>query len=200
MPATLTLTGIARKALDIALVALVLAVLATLVVARLIPMATGGSTFVVGGGSMEPTIPLGSVVIDTPVAASGLAVGDIVSLRTGSQHAVFTHRITRVVEREGAIWLETRGDANGEPDPSLVPATAVIGRVAVSIPVMGFLIVLVSTLSGVAFLVALGTLVLAGSWFLETLEDDQRAALRRRVGSGLAGLAGDPHVGQGAPG
>ena len=200
MPVTLAITSLARKALDIVLLALILVVLATLVVARVIPAVTGGSTFVVGGGSMEPTIPLGSVVLVTPVPASALAPGDVVSLQAGEDRAVFTHRVTRLVEREGGIWLETKGDANATPDPSLVPAVDVIGRVAVTLPLLGYLVVLMSTLQGVAFLIALGIMVLAMTWLLETLEDDQRLVLRRRASAGLARLSVDPPAKQGAAG
>ncbi len=83
---------------------------------------------------MEPTIPLGAAVIVEPVAPADLAVGDIVSLRSGPQRAVFTHRIIRIADRDGEVWIETQGDANDAPDPSITPATAVIGRVAVIIP------------------------------------------------------------------
>ena len=78
---------------------------------------------------MEPTIPLGSAVVVVPSPRPTSRVGDVVSLQVGEQRAVFTHRIVRLAEREGAVWLETQGDANAAPDPSLVPATAVIGRV-----------------------------------------------------------------------
>jgi signal peptidase len=200
MPATLAITSFARRALDIVLLALVLIVLSTLVVARVVPAASGASTFVVGGGSMEPAIPLGSVVIAAPVPASELAVGDVVSLRAGADHAVFTHRVTRLVERDGGIWLQTKGDANGQPDPSLVPASDVIGRVALTLPALGYVMVLLGTLQGVAFLIALGILVLAATWLLETLEDDQRIALRRRAQAGLATLSADPPAGQGVAG
>lgn len=60
----------ARRALDAALVVLVLVVLSALAVTRIVPAVTGAPSFVVGGGSMEPAIHLGSVVVDTPVAAS----------------------------------------------------------------------------------------------------------------------------------
>lgn len=200
MPVTLAITTFARRALDIALLALILVVLATVIIARVIPAVTGGATFVVGGGSMEPSIPLGSVVLVSPVHADALAVGDVVSLQAGEERAVFTHRITRVVEREGAIWLETKGDANADPDPSLVPAVDVIGRVAVSLPMLGFFMIMLSSMQGVAFLIALGMMILATTWLLETVEDDQRIELRRRAQAGLAALAPEPPAGEGAAG
>jgi signal peptidase len=173
------LTRAGRRTLDLLLIALILAVLATIVVARVIPYVTGGATFVVGGGSMEPAIPFGSVVVVTPVPAEQLAVGDVVSVRVGAQQAVFTHRIVRLVPREDGLWLETKGDANDKPDPSIIPATTVIGRLEASLPYAGYAVRLLSTAQGVLFLLAFGVLLLAGAWTLESLELDQAAAGRR---------------------
>jgi signal peptidase len=176
-------TRFVRRALDLVLIGLILAVLATVAVARVVPAVTGGATFVVGGGSMEPAIPLGSVVIVTPAPADTLAVGDVVSVQAGEQKAVFTHRIIRLVDRNGQPWIETRGDANPEPDPSIIPATAVIGRITTTIPYAGYAVHLLGTLPGALFVLALAVLVLAAAWLLETLEIDQEVARHRRARS-----------------
>ena len=195
MPFAVSITRIARRTLDVLLLLLIGLVVVTMLVARGVPAITGGTTFVVGGGSMEPTIPLGSAVMAVPVAATDLAVGDIVSLRAGEQHAVFTHRIIRLAERDGAVWLETKGDANAAPDPSLVPATDVIGRVGLSIPLAGYLVRVMSSIQGVLFLVSLGVFILAGAWILETLEDE---SVRRRARDGFGSLMPDATTERGA--
>ena len=191
-------TRAARRTLDIVLIALILLVLATVVIARVIPAVTGGATFVVGGGSMEPGIPMGAVVIATPVAADELVIGDVVSVKVGEKQAIFTHRITRLVDREGEVWLQTKGDANEDEDPSIIPATSVIGRVAVTLPYAGYAVRLLSTAQGVLFLLALAVLTLAAAWLLESLEIDQAAA-RRRASAALASL-GEPPAREGAAG
>ena len=139
---------VARRTLDVLLVLLIGLVLVALVIARLVPVLTGGQAFVVGGGSMEPSIPLGSAIVAVPVDPADLAVDDVVSLRVGPERAVFTHRITRLVTRDDGLWLATWGDGNEDPDPSLVPASAVIGRVDHFVPYAGFLIALLGSLSG----------------------------------------------------
>lgn len=197
MQLTATTTGVARRVLDVALLALILLVLAVVVLARGIPAITGGATFVVGGGSMEPTIPLGAVVVATPVDAHDLAIGDVVSLQVGERHTIFTHRIVRTLERDGAIWLQTKGDANEKNDPSIVPATDVIGRVAFSAPYAGYVVHLLGTLQGVGFLVALGVLMLAGAWFLESIDIDQREAIRRRAAAGRTPILPEAPAGPG---
>jgi signal peptidase len=200
MTFAIAFTAILRRFLDLVLVALILVVLAAFATARIVPAVTGGPTFVVGGGSMEPTIPIGAAVVDLPVAASDLRVGDVVSVKVGALQAIFTHRITRLVQRDGAPWIETKGDANETADPSIIPASTVLGRVAAVIPGLGYLVQLLSSLAGVAFLLSIGTVTLLGAWLLETLEDDGRAWLHRRlVARGMAPRTGVA-PGQGAAG
>jgi signal peptidase I len=184
MGAIVFATRLARRTLDLLLILIIALVLGTVLLGRVVPQLTGDQTFVVGGRSMEPVIPMGAAVVAVPVAAEDLRPEQVVSVRVGERQAVFTHRIIRLVEREDGLWLATQGDANPEPDPSLIPATAVIGRVDWQVPYMGYLITLMSTVSGVAFLVSMAGFLLAGAWLLETLEDDQREA--RRPPAGLA--------------
>lgn len=196
MTLAIAATSLLRRFLDLVLLALILVVLASLVVARVVPAITGAPTYVVGGGSMEPTIPIGAVIVDVPAVPSDVQVGNIVSVQVGPTKAVFTHRIVRVVDREGATWIETRGDANPRPDPSIIPATSIQGRVATWIPLLGYPLQLLSSLPGVAFLLSVGMVTLIGAWLLESLEDDQRAWLRRRR---LAGVDVVPIDGAGQP-
>jgi signal peptidase len=123
---------------------------------------------------MEPAIGLGSAVVVEPVAPTSLAVGDVVSLRSGPGHAIFTHRVIRIAQGDGGIWVETQGDANAAPDPALTPAGDVIGRVSVVIPKIGFLISVLSTPVGALFFVALGLLLLTAAWTAESFEPGPR--------------------------
>ncbi len=155
-----------RRLLDGLLLALVVVSLGVLVLGRVLPL-TGHPTLVVAGPSMEPSIPIGAAVVLDQVAPADLAVGDVVSLRSGPDRAVFTHRIIRLAERDGGLWLETQGDANATPDPSLTPAVAVIGRVAVGIPFAGYLLTLYSAPSGILFVISFGLVLLLLGVLLE---------------------------------
>ena len=192
-------TSILRRVLDALLLALIIVVLTTLVVARVVPALTGAPTFVVGGGSMEPSIHLGSMVVDRPVPSSDLAVGDVVSIKVGPGQTVFTHRIIRLVPRDNGLWIATKGDANATADPSLVPATAVVGREEAVIPWLGYVVQLLSNVVGVAFLVSLGVLTLVGAWALEIAEEDRRDA-GAALTSPAATVAVDQGQGTGATG
>jgi signal peptidase len=200
MPLVALVTRAARRTLDVLLLLLIVCVLATVVLARVLPAVTGGTTFVVGGSSMEPAIALGSAVHAEPVDAQTLRVGDVVSLQAGLKHAVFTHRITRLVTLPEGLYLETKGDNNDAPDPSLVPAEDVLGRVTVSVPMAGFGIAILSSYQGVMFLIAFGLVLLAGAWLLETIEEEQQETMRRAARQALTAFAPEPPGGQQAAG
>jgi signal peptidase len=140
---------------------------------------TGRETIVIGGRSMEPAVPLGAAVVIEPVDPATLGAGDVVSLRAGPQNALFTHRIVAVVDRPDGRWLRTRGDANGEDDPTLVPVGGVVGRVEAVIPLAGYLIALMSVPTGLVFVIGLLATLLAAGWLLESLASDRRS--RRRT-------------------
>ncbi len=157
-----------RDVCDAALVLLVAICLLTIALGRALPL-TGRTTLVVEGGSMEPAISLGSAIVVEPVDPHALAVGDVVSLRSGPNRAIFSHRIIRVVVRDGAVWVETKGDANATADPSLTPASQVIGRASATIPGAGYLIALLSSLHGIVFVVSLGLVLMVAASLVEGL-------------------------------
>jgi len=177
-----------RRIVDIALIVLVVTVLAGLTLGKLVPL-TGRQTIVIGGGSMSPAIPLGSAVVIGAVAPTELTAGDVVSLRIADQNATFTHRIVTVVDRADGVWIRTQGDANPEPDPTLVPASAVIGRVQLALPLMGYLIILLGQPIGVLFVIGLAATLLAIAWLLESLEPAPIAARRSALVTAAAGGA-----------
>lgn len=173
-----------RRFLDLAFLALALVVVAALLLARGAPL-TGRTTFVVGGPSMEPAVHQGSAIVVEPVDPGELRVGDLVSMRVGSEHAVFTHRIVRIVEGAEGLWLETQGDANAAPDPVLVPASAAIGRVVLTIPVIGYVIAALSTSNGLLLAGGLAGVLLA---LVLLLEGAETGASSRRRSPGAASL------------
>lgn len=163
-----------RAFVEVALVGVILVGLGGVILGRVVP-ALGHPVYVVAGPSMEPAIGLGAAVILETVDPAALAVGDVVSLRSGTGRAVFTHRIIRIADRDGAVWVETKGDANAEPDPSITPATAIVGRVTTVVPVAGYLLTLLSAPAGVLLVLSLGATLIVLGWFLESIAIDRRA-------------------------
>jgi len=92
----------------------------------------GFSLFRVVTGSMEPTIPTGSILLSREADISEIQVDDIVCFRTNASEikgAVVTHRVVEIVEEAGQIKLITRGDANIASDAYYVTTDNLLGRV-----------------------------------------------------------------------
>lgn len=116
-----------------------------------VPRLTPYDVLIVRGGSMEPTLHVGSIVVVDRSARSP-RIGEIVSFHEQDGNVV-THR---VVGRDDAGYA-TRGDANASADLGRKPASSVVGTVRGSVPYLGYGLYLLQQP-----LVFLGLLILTG--------------------------------------
>ena len=165
------------RVVDLVLLVVIAIGLCSVLLGRVLP-AIGHPVFVVAGPSMTPAIPVGAAVILDQVRTTSLAVGDVVSLQNGTARAVFTHRIIRIAELDGSTWVETQGDANAAPDPSLTPATSILGRVGLTVPYAGFALALLSTIPGLVLVLSAGATLLVLGWWIDGLVDARRRGRR----------------------
>ncbi len=171
----LSLIRLARRALGLIGLALFALLVGFSLFTHIAPF-TGRELFIVGGGSMEPSIPIGSLVIATPTDPMTVGVGDVVTIRADNG-IVVTHRITRVVDLPEGRFFEMKGDANESADGGLVPARAIVGTADLSVPFGGYAQHFLSTAPGViAALSLLGVLLLV-YLLLELLEPARRATV-----------------------
>jgi signal peptidase I len=98
--------------------------------------ALGLATFVVTGGSMEPTIHKGSLVIDQPVTADTLKLGDVITFDHYDQTT--THRIVGLEGSASGTMFSTKGDANQVTDPEPLTFPGRVGLVKVAVPGLGY--------------------------------------------------------------
>ena len=69
-------------------------------------------------GSMQPTLPLGSLVLVVPRGAGAVRVGDVITFSPpGDNSRTVTHRVVDVQGTADGIQVHTRGDANRVADP-----------------------------------------------------------------------------------
>ena len=116
-----------------------------------VPRLLGYELYAIVSGSMEPSIPVGSVVYARPAEPSGIQAGDIVVFYGGHDSTtVITHRT--VENREDEQELLTKGDANAGNDMLPIAYGNVIGKVNLSIPLLGFVLPLVTEFSGKLYL------------------------------------------------
>ena len=160
-----------RRLLDLALVLLVVAVLGLVLAVNLGPR-LGHDFVVIRGGSMEPAIHLGAVTEVSQVQPADLRPGDIVTLKE-ADGVVVSHRITRVLQQPNGTFIETKGDANSAVDPVLTPVSDVTGRVDLSVPVLGYLVYLLTLPIGMLSVLGLALTLLFAIWLLEDFEQDE---------------------------
>lgn len=93
----------------------------------------GYSVFRVVTGSMEPTLPVNSLVISHQTPIDSIAQGDIVVFYSPTgivgRDRIVTHRVVSILHQDGVTALETRGDANPVADSYLIGEQRLIGKV-----------------------------------------------------------------------
>lgn len=116
------------------------------------------------GTSMLPTLGTGDLVVLRGVAPQEIRVGDIVAVHPSAEDraeyrypATVMHRVERISFDNGTVTVHTRGDNESARDPFSVPASAVEGRLAYSIPNAGWVLFYLRSRQG---LIAVGGLLL----------------------------------------
>ena len=112
----------------------------------------GLQSFVVLSGSMEPTLPVGSIVYT--LKDTTYMIKDVISYKATSDRTV-THRIVdKLLKPEGIVY-QVKGDVNEEADIELIPESQVLGKAVTLIPFLGYAVVFLKTLPGlIAFIIA----------------------------------------------
>lgn len=140
------------------------AILLCLVLAA--PRLAGIKTYVVISGSMEPAIPVGSMVYSKEVDPKTLETGDVIVFYNskagqgdaGTEDIIpITHRVVLNDTKAGEIT--TKGDANEQADIFKVTYLNVEGKVIFHIPQLGYLAAPLSSTMGK---IAIALIILAG--------------------------------------
>jgi len=112
---------------------------ALLLAASLFPITGNYKVKIVLSGSMEPELPMGSLVFLKP--ESSYAVGDIITFGKDTKMDVpTTHRIVLTHDSPTGKVFQTKGDANENEDARDVRESEVIGKVFFDIPYLGYVL------------------------------------------------------------
>lgn len=111
-------------------------------------------------GSMEPALHPGDIVVIKQTDSEQIRVDDIITYAS-DQNTVVTHRVIDVVQKDGQVLFETKGDANNRKDDNLVSGDQVIGSLQFHIPKAGSVIDFIKSPLGV-FLVITGFVFFLG--------------------------------------
>lgn len=135
----------------------------------------GFQSFIVVSGSMNPSMPVGSVVYTQK--GNPVNIGDVITFERGN--VKITHRVIDITDKSGKsvsslvspipgtpnpaeIFYKTKGDANNSADSELVPAGKVVGKAFVNMPAIGKISSYLKTLPGFLILIVGPTLIFVG--------------------------------------
>lgn len=112
-----------------------------------LPKAFGYEVYNVISGSMEPEIPVGSLVLIKDTEASTIQKKDVIAYYGGKDtEAIITHRVVENKVLQGEFI--TKGDANESEDMNPIEYKYLIGKVELVIPKLGSVAQSISTMEG----------------------------------------------------
>ncbi len=135
----------------------------------------GFRLYCVQTGSMEPTYPVGAMIVVEEVEATELKVGDVITFTIGDG-TIVTHRIVDVDTK--TQQLTTKGDNNNVADSSQISFNNVIGRVKFGIPVIGYAVLLLNTnfgriMAGVMIVAVIGINLIVRMYEKDKEDDEE---------------------------
>ena len=138
-----------------------------------LPKVFGYQMYHVLSGSMEPEIPVGSLIYIREGKAEEVQEGDVIAFYASLEDAgIITHRVVKNNVVSGSF--RTKGDANEMEDPLPIPYENYIGTAALTVPYLGMLSVCMTSLYGkigAVSLIVLGVILNMIAAFLEGREE-----------------------------
>ncbi len=125
-----------KKSLEYCGMAVIILLMTTAILLFLAPH-FGWRADAVSSGSMEPELKTGGVVITRPAEAEDIKVGDTITFNSPMNKLLTSHRVI-AVEDGSSLHFQTKGDANEDADPFILPAENVVGRVCFHLPYFGY--------------------------------------------------------------
>lgn len=156
------------KVISNALVIVVVVLAILLVGVRIL----GLKVFTVLSPSMEPTYKTGSVIYVKSIKPENLKVDDVITFSI-SKNTTATHRIVEILPKNnGALYFQTKGDANEIKDASPVHEANIIGTPVFTIPYLGYLASFIQNPRGKYLSIAIILILFIVVFMLDTLISD----------------------------
>lgn len=139
---------------------IIVAALAALSLLTILPLSTPVKPFIVLTGSMNPSIPQGSIIF-VQRGFENIKVGDIITFKRPDKPVDnVTHRIVGETTLDNKVAYRTKGDANDGDDMWVVRKEAIWGKALFSVPLLGYLISFSKTKVGVLLVIALPLIII----------------------------------------
>lgn len=142
-------------------VLILLVLIGVLIGFSLLPIKNNFKVMSVMSGSMEPTLPVGSLIVVKP--SSEYKVGEIITflpLNAKTKKENVTHRISMIDESSGNEFFQTKGDANKDPDEENITQDRIIGKFEFKILYLGYILSYVKTLPGLLIIIFIPSIII----------------------------------------
>lgn len=100
----------------------------------------------IGSDSMNPIYYMGDAIIYKKMSAHNLKEKDILVFNYNG--SMITHRITKIINKNGKLYFQTKGDNNKNIDASLVEEKDVYGKVKYIVKYLGYPTIWIQDLFG----------------------------------------------------
>lgn len=148
-----------RKKIKEIISVLIVAALLTPAIIYVIPFIVDGYySSVIMSGSMEPAVPVGSIVVTHKIDVDNVKAGDIIVFHRSDSKTL--HRVIEKIVENDSYYFKTKGDANETPDPWNVQPEQVQGALLLNIPYYGYLLYYAGTSIGFVLMVIIPAILL----------------------------------------
>ncbi len=149
------------------LIIIFLALIAGTVGISALNLPKGFRLYTVLSGSMEPSVPVGSLVLVKPQGE--YKEGQVITYKSRSDinnptpENTTTHRIVEIIEDNDRMQYVTKGDANDVNDSEPISKGQIIGGMIFSIPLAGHIISFAKTQEGLIVLIVIPAVIIVYS-------------------------------------
>lgn len=166
----------------------VLLVVFFILLSPLLPTKEYFSTYVISTGSMEPTMPVGTVALTRPVPANEVNVDDILAFSSPVEtDKVIMHRVIDINTEGTEITFKTKGDNNNAPDNWVVYPMHLKGELVYQVPYIGHIVAFIQTKVGFALAIGIPGLLLVFSQLKrikEGVDEEIEKRVRKKIAKG----------------
>lgn len=164
-----------------------LIIIGALIAFSMLPIKNNYQVLTVMSGSMEPTIPVGSVIVVKPQPQ--YEAGDIITFKTpGStkKNDFTTHRILEIKTSNGITTFVTKGDANDDSDREFIDRQDIVGKERFAVSLVGYLIGYIKTLPGLVLIIIIPAVIIVYEEIRKIHREAKDILARRKPRSGVA--------------
>lgn len=132
----------------------IIAIMGLFIITSNFSVFSGYKSFLVQSGSMEPAIMTGDIIL---IHVQGNYVKNDVVTFHSTDGRIVTHRIIEITQKDDRSNFMTKGDANRSEDEDSITHDKIIGKVALVIPKLGYLVAFSKSLPGLIILAIIPT-------------------------------------------